>query len=216
MKYARFLPKIVYSVSSFFGRINDRITESYVQYKCTGYCQTYKVVFDPYKVLFHGMPRLWFDDGCRVEFKGEFMCNSGVGGGTIDNHLFSQIHVYSTGTLTVGDKSGISNACIHCMDRIDIGNYVNIGAGAMIIDTDFHSLDWKDKRDGIDVQKAAHAPVTIKDFAFIGANALIMKGVTIGEKARVGAGSVVTKNIPDGEIWAGNPAKKIGTIIDNE
>lgn len=82
----------------------------------------------------------------------------------------------------------------------------------MIFDTDFHSLDWLDKRDVIDVQKAAHAPVTIKDYAFVGADAIVMKGVTIGEKARIGAGSVVTKNVPDGEIWAGNPAKKIGEI----
>lgn len=212
MRFAGFLPKIVYSVSAFFGRIRDRMKESYVQYKCTGYCQAHGVLFDPYKVFFHGMPRLWFDDGSKVEFKGEFMCNSGIGGGTIDNHLFSQIHVYASGHLTIGDKSGISNACIHCKDRIIIGDYVNVGAGAMIMDTDFHSLDWRDKRDGVDVQKAAHAPVIIKDYAFVGANAIVMKGVVVGSKARIGAGSVVTKNVPDGEIWAGNPARKIGEV----
>lgn len=38
---------------------------------------------------------------------------------------------------------------------------------------------------------------------------IIGKGVTIREHASVGAGSVVAKNIPAGEIWAGNPAKKI-------
>lgn len=212
MKYAGFLPRVVYAVSCFFSGISDRVKESYVQYKCTGYCQKCGVVFDPYAVSFHGMPRLWFDKGSKVEFCGKFMCNSGIGGGTIDNHLFSQIHVYGNGHLTIGDGAGISNACIHCKDRVIIGENVNIGAGAMIFDTDFHSMDWRDKRDGVDVQKASHAPVHIKDYAFIGAGAIVMKGVTIGEKSRVGAGSVVTKNIPDGEVWAGNPARKIGEI----
>ncbi|SIS88981.1 acyltransferase [Chryseobacterium gambrini] len=47
----------------------------------------------------------------------------------------------------------------------------------------------------------------VKKGASIGANATILAGVTIGENALVGAGSVVTKNIPDNEIWVGNPAK---------
>ncbi|HAO06591.1 acyltransferase [Chryseobacterium mucoviscidosis] len=47
----------------------------------------------------------------------------------------------------------------------------------------------------------------VKKGASIGANATLLAGVTIGENALVGAGSVVTKNIPDNEIWVGNPAK---------
>lgn len=47
----------------------------------------------------------------------------------------------------------------------------------------------------------------VKKGASVGANATILAGVTIGENALVGAGSVVTKNIPDNEIWVGNPAK---------
>ena len=58
----------------------------------------------------------------------------------------------------------------------------------------------------------ATIPVVIKDGAFIGAHCIILKGVSIGEKSVVGAGSVVTKSIPDGEIWAGNPAKFIRRI----
>ncbi|MEI3417887.1 MAG: DapH/DapD/GlmU-related protein [Blautia sp.] len=55
-------------------------------------------------------------------------------------------------------------------------------------------------------------PVVIKNGVFIGANSIILKGVTIGEKAIIGAGSVVTRSIPDGEIWAGNPARFIRKI----
>lgn len=47
----------------------------------------------------------------------------------------------------------------------------------------------------------------IKKGASIGANATILCGITIGENAMIGAGSVVTKDIPDGEVWYGNPAK---------
>lgn len=52
----------------------------------------------------------------------------------------------------------------------------------------------------------------VKKGASIGANATIVCGITIGENAMVGAGSVVTKDIPDGEIWVGNPAKFLRKI----
>lgn len=51
--------------------------------------------------------------------------------------------------------------------------------------------------------------VRIKKNAFIGTGTIITKPVTIGERAIVGAGSIVTKNIPDDEVWAGNPARVI-------
>jgi len=56
--------------------------------------------------------------------------------------------------------------------------------------------------------------VTIKRNAFIGANSTVLAGVTIGENAIIGANSTVTKNVPENEVWAGSPAKKI-TDIDS-
>jgi acetyltransferase-like isoleucine patch superfamily enzyme len=50
----------------------------------------------------------------------------------------------------------------------------------------------------------------------IGAGALILPGVVIGDDVVVGAGSVVTKDIPNGEIWYGNPAKKMGEVPSEE
>lgn len=52
----------------------------------------------------------------------------------------------------------------------------------------------------------------IKEGAFIGVNTIITKPVIIGKCSVVGAGSVVTKDIPDYEVWAGNPAKFIRSI----
>jgi maltose O-acetyltransferase len=56
--------------------------------------------------------------------------------------------------------------------------------------------------------------VTIKSKTFIGANSIILPGVTIGENVIIGAGSVVTGNIPDGVVAVGVPAKVIGTTGD--
>ena len=50
----------------------------------------------------------------------------------------------------------------------------------------------------------------LKKKASIGANATILCGITIGENAMIGAGSVVTKDVPDGELWYGNPAESHG------
>lgn len=54
--------------------------------------------------------------------------------------------------------------------------------------------------------------VVIKDWAYIGAHAQIMPGVTIGEGAMVAAGSVVTKSVPDGMVVGGNPAKILCSV----
>jgi acetyltransferase-like isoleucine patch superfamily enzyme len=60
-----------------------------------------------------------------------------------------------------------------------------------------------------DTNSYTYGSVVIKKGAFIGTSTIITKPITIGEGAVVGAGSVVTKNIPDMEIWAGNPARFI-------
>lgn len=52
-------------------------------------------------------------------------------------------------------------------------------------------------------------PILIKEGAFIGAHSIVLKGVTIGKYSVIGAGSVITKDIPDNEVWAGNPARFI-------
>jgi acetyltransferase-like isoleucine patch superfamily enzyme len=55
---------------------------------------------------------------------------------------------------------------------------------------------------------AAFEQTIIRKGASIGANSTILPGLIIGEGAMIGAGSVVTKNIPAGELWFGNPARK--------
>ena len=52
----------------------------------------------------------------------------------------------------------------------------------------------------------------VKKGATIGANATILPGITIGENSMIGAGSVVLNDIPDNELWVGNPAHKIKNL----
>lgn len=54
--------------------------------------------------------------------------------------------------------------------------------------------------------------VVIGDWVYIGANSLIMPGVTIGDNCLVAAGSVVTKSVPSGVVVGGNPAKVLCTL----
>ena len=58
--------------------------------------------------------------------------------------------------------------------------------------------------------------VSIGDNVWIGGNAVIMPGVTIGNNAVIGAGSVVTRDIPDNVIAAGNPCRIIREITDSD
>ena len=61
----------------------------------------------------------------------------------------------------------------------------------------------------------SHAkPVVIEDDVFVGTHCIICKGVRIGNRSIVAAGSVVVKDIPNGEVWGGNPAKFIRKIAN--
>jgi acetyltransferase-like isoleucine patch superfamily enzyme len=89
---------------------------------------------------------------------------------------------------------------------LSVGTGTLIASGCRIIDHD-HGLVG---RIPIAQQVNVNAAITINPDCWIGANAVILKGVTIGKGAVVAAGSVVTKSVPEMEIWAGVPARRIG------
>jgi acetyltransferase-like isoleucine patch superfamily enzyme len=121
--------------------------------------------------------------------------------------------VGSKGTLIVGDNVGMSSTAIVCHEKIEIGDNVKLGGNVVIYDTDFHSLNPKNRLNQIeDIANTKSEPIKIGNNAFIGAHCTILKGVSIGENTIIGACSVVTKDIPPNEIWAGNPARKIRNL----
>jgi len=122
----------------------------------------------------------------------------------IGGQTFTSIVVYPNGILEIKDGVGISNSAIWCSDKITIEENVIIGGDCKIYDTDFHSIHAKHRLAEIDTDIKT-SPVKIGKNSFIGTGTIILKGVNIGENAIIAAGSVVSKNIPDNEIWGGNP-----------
>lgn len=114
-------------------------------------------------------------------------------------------------SITIGAGTGISGASLVAATRITIGRNVLVGAGACIWDTDFHPVDPLARLEH-QTRGARATPVRIEDDVFIGARALILKGVTIGRGAVVGAGAVVTKDVGACQIVAGNPAGLVGWV----
>lgn len=169
------------------------------------------VIFNKNSITFYGLAFFDIQKGAYVSIGENFVCSSGIRY-PIDNKVCCKITVKAGASLKIGDNVGMSNTCIHCHQSIEIGQGVKLGAGVMIFDTDFHSLDWRDRADHTDIEKRIKKPIVIEPFVFIGANSIILKGVSIGEKSIIGAGSVVSQDIPAGEIWAGNPVRFIKKI----
>lgn len=134
--------------------------------------------------------------------------------------------VCTTGSIVIGNYVVINqNTRIFSADKIIIKDNVMISWGCNIVDSNMHSMHSADRlRDtqtareairtntmgqNIDYSNIISKPIVIKENAWIGFNAIIMKGVTIGRSSIVGAGSVVTKDVPDYAVVAGNPAKII-------
>jgi acetyltransferase-like isoleucine patch superfamily enzyme len=90
---------------------------------------------------------------------------------------------------------------IDTTEDVSIARGVAISDGVLILTHDHDPYDLKRKHS---------SPLHIGRGAWIGARAIILASCDrIGDKAVVGAGSVVTHDIPDGEVWAGNPARQI-------
>ena len=127
-------------------------------------------------------------------------------GSLIKTTLFT----WANARISIGHNVGLSNNTIIASQSVTIEDNVFIGGGTQIYDTDHHSVIAEYRLNGN--SHVPSAPVLIKKNCFIGADCKILKGVTIGSSSVVGAGSVVAKSIPDGEIWAGTPARFIKKV----
>lgn len=109
------------------------------------------------------------------------------------------VHVASFAQINIGGGT------------VYLGDYSAYASGAKV-------LGGSNDPDGLSMSASAppamqvvqRSVTRIGAYAFVGVNAVVMPGVTVGEGAVIGAGAVVTKDVPNWEIWAGVPAKRIG------
>jgi len=132
--------------------------------------------------------KFWLGDYSVVE---SFACiNNAVGDVIIGNHTRIGLHNTIIGPVT-------------------IGSHVNLAQGITITALN-HNFDDSEKR--IDQQGISTKEVVLEDDIWVGANAVILPGVTIGKHAVVAAGAIVTKDVPPHSLVAGVPAKVIRRI----
>lgn len=124
--------------------------------------------------------------------------------------LFPPFYTDFGKNITIGKNVFINSGC-HFQDQggITIGDGTLIGHN-VVLATINHDLDPKKER------KNHYAPIKIGKKVWIGSNATVLPGVTIGNWAVVAAGAVVTKDVPDMTVVGGVPAKLIKTIVPEE
>ncbi len=144
----------------------------------------------------------------------------------------SFIFEITEGQISIGSRTFIGGGQFICIDSIKIGDDVMFSWGCTVADNNSHSHIWNQRKNDVaqwkngldenrigkykDWTNVKRGKIVVRDKAWIGFNSIILKGVTIGEGAIVGAGSVVTKDVPDWTIVAGNPARIIRTIPEDE
>lgn len=131
------------------------------------------------------------------------------------------------GRITIGDYTLIgNNTVVEAFDQVEIGAYTMISSEVLIMDNNNHSIYAQDRlidtlgspdfnKVRINNVNCVHKPIKIGNHVWIGRRAIILKGVTIGDRSIVAAGAIVTKNIPPDTIVAGNPAKVVKKIKPN-
>jgi acetyltransferase-like isoleucine patch superfamily enzyme len=173
----------------------------------------------------------------NVEFGEGFYCESAqvfkkmlsrkpravVFGNHVSVYAGCSFAIQKDGKCVVGDFTLLNGAIVMAEELVEIGSHCLISWGVGIADSDFHPLEPAQRL--IDAQalapffkdrpprpKLKTAPVKIGDNVWIGMNAVILKGVIIGDNSVVAAGAVVTKSIPANTIAAGNPAVTVKTF----
>ena len=112
------------------------------------------------------------------------------------------------GTLEIGDSTFINfGTTIAASHSVRIGRECQIGPHCMFMDNAYHSVD-PEQRNVV----PPSLPITIGDNVWVGARAIILPGVTIGDHSVIGAGSVVTRDVPARTFAAGAPCRVVRSI----
>jgi maltose O-acetyltransferase len=143
-------------------------------------------------------------------------------------HVCGQLMTYSDGgNIRIGEWSYIGDMSrIWSRASISIGSHVLISHLVDIHDTDSHPIDWQERRSDAHARlsdqmhllspKTRSMPVVIEDDAWVCFKATILKGVHVGRGAIIAAGAVVTGDVPPWTIVAGNPARVVRVLAEEE
>ena len=123
--------------------------------------------------------------------------------------------------VSIGPRTFVGKGMIACSKSISIGADVLISWGVAIVDHQSHNIDFSLRADDVtswlkgtkDWTNVSIEPVQICDKVWIGFNASVLPGVTIGEGAVIGAASVVTRDVEPWTVVAGNPARVIKRLV---
>lgn len=111
-------------------------------------------------------------------------------------------HTFIENKVKIGNRVTVKFS-VHICDGITIGDDVFIGPQVSFSNDKFPRSKYHSYK---------FLQTCVENGASIGAGAVILPGITIGEGAMVGAGSVVTKSVPAGAVVVGNPARVVGYV----
>ena len=140
------------------------------------------------------------------------------------NNVSVSVYLTKNGSICTGDYVYTNSNCkFHISNKLSIGNYCMFGPNVTIWDSGNHSLDAKLRKQdalaiphgSLDAFNMGGGDIVIEDNVWVGMEALILGGVTIGKNSVIAARSVVTRDVPANCMVAGIPAKIIKKI-DNE
>jgi galactoside O-acetyltransferase len=168
-------------------------------------------------VSFHYAERIRIGAHARIAGNAVLRANTehpnGVSVGRRTSILENVLINANRGSVVVGNDSWLGPFCLlYGNGDIRIGDGVLI-AGHTSINTVSHHAERVDIP--ISEQGTEIAPVVIHDDVWIGLNAVILQGVTIGRGAIIGAGAVVTRDIPAWSVVCGVPAKVVRSRLDD-
>lgn len=105
--------------------------------------------------------------------------------------------------ITIGNHSGLGIGC-RVAGPLEIGDDVMMAPGVTIVTQNHETSDLTRP---MRLQTAPKYKVTIGNDVWIGANVIILPGITVGNGAIIAGGAVVTKDVPDYAVVGGNPAR---------
>jgi acetyltransferase-like isoleucine patch superfamily enzyme len=163
---------------------------------------------------FHGLPLFRRSPGSRLRIGDHCEFRSAKWSNTVGvNRPCILTTAVDAAVLEIGSRCGFTGTVIGCASNILIGDRVLCGANVTITDTDWHPIDPRDRAAGLLGETKA---VIIGDDVWLGMNVTVLKGVEIGSRTVVASGSLVTRSLPAGVIAAGQPARVVRTLTNEE